>query len=403
MTVPIKDLFSERAKSAPGPYFPRPDHPVTYSFDQGSPAPETFPYDDLIDYARKAREADGIGVCEYCAGGPDEMSRGYRGLRDRLAERVGTRDKRDLDRDCVMLTNGSSHGLSLIAAAFLGPGDGAVVEASSFPFMVGYMAGTGAQLRTVPVDNDGMDVDAIEGRLQELQRSGVRPKMIYTIPTFHVPTGTLMPLDRRQRLVALAQKWGVVLVEDNCYYDKWFDTPPPPTLFSLDDSGLVIQTDSFSKMLVPGLRLGSVAAVPEAIDALAGVRQDLGVNQLIPRMVEMYMADGKLEPHIEMARVINCQKRDTALAALRNYCEPWVSFQVPGGGIYFWLELSHDVDWDQVRERAAADGVACRPGEGFGDDSGRGFLRMAFLHVPLDEIERGVAVLGKALSASVKA
>src|SRR3954453_7324143 len=212
MTVPIKELFSERAKSAPGPYFPRPDHPVTYSFDQGSPAPETFPYDDLIEYARKAIEADGLGVCEDCLGGPDEMTRGYRGLRDRLAERVGRRDNKPaLDRDGVMLTNGSSHGLSLIAAAFLGPGDGAVVEASSFPFMVGYMAGTGAQLATVPVDNDGMDVDAIEGRFQELQRSGVRPKMIYTIPTFHVPTGTLMPLDRRQRLVAPVPKRGGVV------------------------------------------------------------------------------------------------------------------------------------------------------------------------------------------------
>jgi len=213
MTVPIKELYSEKAKSAPGPYFPRPDHPVTYSFDQGSPAPETFPYDELIEYARKAIESDPLGVCEYCLGGPDEMTRGYRGLRDRLAERVGRRDNKPaLDRDGVMLTNGSSHGLSLIAAAFLGPGDGAVVEASSFPFMVGYMAGTGAKLAMVPVDDDGMAVEQIESRFQEFQRSGIRPKMVYTIPTFHVPTGTVMSLERRRALVELAQKWGVVVV-----------------------------------------------------------------------------------------------------------------------------------------------------------------------------------------------
>ena len=404
MGTSISDLWSERARSAPGPYFPRPSVPVTFNFDQGSPAPESYPVEDFAEYARRAILEGGTAGCDYVARGLDEMTRGYTGLREQLAARISQRDGRPMAPDGLMLVNGSAHGLALVAAAYLGPGDGAVVEALSFPFMVGYMAGTGATIATVPLDDDGMVVDAIEQRFKEFEAAGIRPKMVYTIPTFQVPTGTLLPLDRRRRLVELAEEWGVVLVEDNCYYEKYFDQPPPPTLFSLDRSGLVIQTDSFSKMLAPSLRLGYVAGTPEAVAALDGVRQDLGVNQIIPRMVEAYLADGKLEPHLARARIINRRKRDLALAALREHCEPLVSFRVPGGGIYFWLELAPQVDADQVRERAAAEGVGCRPGERFtADESGKRFLPLSFLHVSEDEIERGISVLGRALKASVTA
>jgi 2-aminoadipate transaminase len=402
MGTSISDLWSERARTAPGPYFPRPPVPVKYNFDQGSPAPETYPVEELAEYARRAILDGGRPGCDYAAGGADDMTRGYLGLREQLARRIARRDGRSLGPDGLMLTHGSAHGLSLVAAAYLGPGDGAVVEALSFPFMVGYMAGTGATVATVPLDDDGMVVDAVEARFREFEAAGIRPKMIYTIPTFQVPTGTLLPLDRRRRLVELAEEWGVVLVEDNCYYEKYFDEPPPPTLFSLDRSGLVIQTDSFSKMLAPGLRLGYVAGTPDAVAALDGVRQDLGVNQIVPRMMEAYLADGRLEPHLAEARVVNRRKRDLALDALRTHCEPLVRFQVPGGGIYFWLELAPEVDADQVRERAAADGVGCRPGERFtADPSGKRFLRLSFLHVSEDEIGWGIEVLGKALKASV--
>ena len=226
--------------------------------------------------------------------------------------------------------------------------------------------------------------------------------MVYTIPSFQVPTGTLLPLERRRRLVELAEESGVDVVEDNCYHEKYYDKPPPSTLFGLDRSGLVIRTDSFSKMLAPGLRLGYVVGTPDAVAALDGVRQDLGVNQMIPRMLEAYLADGKLDPHLARARVINRRKTDLALDALRRYCDPLVTYQIPGGGIYFWLELAPQVDAEQVRLRAAAEGVGCRPGERFtADESGKRFLRLSFLHVPEDEIERGISVLGRALKASV--
>jgi 2-aminoadipate transaminase len=404
MTVKIDELVTRRVREAPPPYFRQPPVPVTYDFDQGVPAPELYPLEDLAHYAAAALERFGASACAYAGDeGYDELSYGPAGLRHVLADRVQHHQGRDLGRRGVMMFNGSAQGLATLAATFCEPGDGVVVEALSFPFMVGYLAATGAEMATVPVDDDGMDVDALEKAFDTFEEHGVKPKLVYTIPTYQVPTGTCMSMRRREQLVDLIGRRGVVVVEDNCYYDIYYEEPPPPTLLSLDQSGLVVQSDSFSKILAPGLRMGWVAGVPEALAAVATARQDLGVSQWLARALELYVSDGRLDTHIEQLRGAYRRKRDVALAALREHCAPWVTFRVPHGGIYFWLEMSDDVDWDAVRERMAQEGVACRPGERFsGDDSGRRFLRMAYLQVPEEEISRGVAVLGRALAASVR-
>ena len=228
------------------------------------------------------------------------------------------------------------------------------------------------------------------------------PKLIYVIPTFHVPTGSLMPLERREKLVAIAQKWGVMVVEDNAYYEQYFDEQPPRTLFSLDDSGLVLLSETFGKQLAPGLRLGYMTGVPDAMHALDLVREDLGVNKLIPMMLDEYIADGKLDAHMQRVREASRQKRDIALAALRKYCEPWVEFEVPRGGIYFWLKLSDRIDPEKLNELMHAKRIACRAGEGFGEEGGAGYLRMSFQQETVEGIERGVEILGEALAASVR-
>ena len=398
----VGDLVTRRVREAPENFFVPPPVPVTYDFDQGVPAPEIYPLDDLARYAAAALEKFGAAACAYVGDdGYSDLFYGCAGLREVLAGRLASTQGRDLGPLGIMLFNGSAQGLATAAAAFAEPGDGVIVEASSFPFMVGYLAATGAEVAPVALDDDGLVIEAVAAAIDDFEARGVRPKLIYTIPTFQVPTGTCMPLERRRRLVDLAVERNVVIVEDNCYNELYYDEPPPPTLLSLDTSGLVIQSDSFSKMLAPGLRMGWLAGTPEALAAVAAVRQDLGVSQWLARALQLYLLDGLLDPHLGRVRAIYTRKRDIALAALRAHCEPFVRYQVPGGGIYFWLELSDDVDWDKVRELASAEGVACRPGERFtGDESGRRFLRMAFLQVPEDEIERGIAALGRALTAS---
>ena len=158
-----------------------------------------------------------------------------------------------------------------------------------------------------------------------------------------------------------------MVLEDNCYHDFAYDSPPPPTLRAYDDHGVVIQSDSFSKYVAPGLRMAWVAGHPTAIDGLVQVRQDFAVSALLARALERYCADGAFDRHVAELRERYRHKRDVTTAALREHCEPLVSFREPTGGFYFWLRISDEVDWAEARALAAEAGVAVRAGDRFGD------------------------------------
>jgi 2-aminoadipate transaminase len=403
MPVDIRSLYSENARKGAPIFFGSAPVPVTYNFDQGLAAAETFPLKELAELAAKVLERDGSRALEYGDVSRDytELVYGYLRLRELLAERIARVQQRRLPADGVILCSGSVQAIALAANAFLQKGDAAIVEASSFPYGMRYMESTGAVLATAAVDDDGMDVDEVERRLQELSSRGLRPKLIYTIATFQLPTGTCLSLPRRRRLLELARRWNVIVLEDNVYGELRFEGERLPTLLELDDSGLVIQSDSFSKTVVPGVRLGWLAGVPEAIAAVAAVRQDLGASQWLSRIMAGYLAEGKLDPHIEAANRVYKAKRDAAVAALRKHCGDALRFRVPQGGFYLWLEIAPGIDAERVRELAALGGVYCRPGEVFtGDESGRRFLRMSYSQIEIGEIERGVEVLASALARS---
>jgi 2-aminoadipate transaminase len=400
MSRDIRSLYSAQARRGAPIFFPSPPVPVTYNFDQGLAAAETFPLQELAELARKVLERDGSRALEYGDVSRDytELVYGYRRLRELIAERIAARQGRALEPDGVILTSGSVQAIGLAAHAYLGPGDAAIVEATSFPYGMRYMESTGAVLASAAVDDDGLVVDEVERRLRELVARGLRPKLIYTIPTFQLPTGTCLSLERRRRLVRLAQQWNVIVLEDQVYGELRYEGEALPTLLSLDDSGLVIQSDSFSKTVVPGIRLGWMAGQRDAIAGVAAVREDLGVSQWMSRIMADYLAEGRLDPHLEQVNRVYRAKRDAAVAALRRHCGERVRFRVPQGGFYLWLEIAEGIDAERARDLAARGGVFCRPGEMFtGDASGRRFLRMSFSQVGIDEIERGVAVLGEAL------
>jgi 2-aminoadipate transaminase len=378
---------------------------VTVNFDQGLPDPRYFPVEAIKRQIIATLDTDGVDALRYFgAGGASEMQFGYVGLREQLAQWMARRDGRNVGSSGVALVNGSTDGLALAVTAFLGPGDGAIVESATYPHTKNFMNMTGATVRTTPLDDEGMDVDALTGTLEALRADGLRPKMIYTIPTFHAPTGTVMPLHRREQLVSIAQQWQVMVLEDNCYYEFGYDEDPPPTLLALDDSGFVLQSDSFSKYVAPGLRMAWLAGDPVAIEAVIRVRQDFAVSQLIARALERYIAQGELDAHLVELKNHYRRKRDITTRALRDYCAPWVHFREPSGGFYFWLEISPRVDWDAARQLLAEKGVAFRPGDRFvGDEHGRRFVRISCIQVPEDDIEQGIAALGAALAEAAGA
>jgi len=418
MGLQIAKLTSELAAGGPPLFFPDPTVPVTFNFDQGLAAEETFPLDDFKALATEVLDRDGARALEYISFDYDadddrlfysptyvELVLGNTELRREIAAWVGRLQQRpDLGAENVILCSGSVQGISLAFNAFLEPGDGVIVEAASFPYALRYIEMRGGDIRTVPVDGDGIDVGAVEAQLKALRDEGIRPKMIYTIPTFQLPTGVCTSLDRRRRLLELADEYDVMVLEDHVYADLRVEGDHIPSLLQLDTTGRVIQAHSFSKIVAPGIRLGWMTAGAEVIGALAAVRQDLGVSQWFARMMTEFMRQGKLDPHIEAANVVYRRRRDLAVAAMREHCGELVDFRVPDGGFYLWVEMTSDRgDWDQACHQASADGVFFRPGEVFmGEEQGRRFLRLAFSHVPEVELTRGIEVLGRAMRGAVR-
>ena len=404
----IDELVSESVKRLPrGGSFEFPsDLKIRWAFEAGLPDPATFPLDDLERLTSDVLRDDAADALQYGSPGSNGIGWGYEVLRDRIAERTLRLEGRAIDRHSVMLTLGGVQAITLACRAFLDPGDVLAVEAPTWGAALSAAQQAGAEALAIPMDEEGMQVDVLEQELERLQAEGKRLKMLYTIATFNTPTGWSMSLARRRKLLELASRYGFIVLEDNVYGELRYEGETIPTLFSLDESGLVVKIDSFSKILAPALRLGWVSGDPEVMRAIGAVKGDLGVSQWLARVVTRFMDEGKLDPHVAMVNALYREKRDIAVQALRDQCGPWVTFDVPEGGFFIWIELSPDVDGEQVMQKAFAEGVVCRPGERFfgetDDDAHKQWFRLAFIMVPKDELERGITALGKAIADSAR-
>jgi 2-aminoadipate transaminase len=404
----LEGLVSGSVKRVPrGSAFEFPaDLKIRWAFEAGLPDPATFPVEDLERLTADVLRDDAAEALQYGSPGSNGIGWGYEILRDRIAERTLRLEGRAVDRRSVMLTLGGVQAITLACRAFLDPGDLLAVEAPTWGAALGAARQAGAGALAIPMDREGMRVDVLEQELARLEREGKRLKMLYTIATFNTPTGWSLSLPRRRTLLDLADRHGFVVLEDNVYGELRYDGELIPTLFALDESGLVVKIDSFSKILAPALRLGWMTADPEVMRAIGAVKGDLGVSQWLARVVARFMEEGRLDPHVAMVNALYREKRDLAVQALRDHCGPWVKFDVPEGGFFIWVELSPDVDGEQVMQKAFAEGVMCRPGERFfGDtdaDAHKQWFRLAFIMVPKEELERGIAALGKAIADSAR-
>jgi 2-aminoadipate transaminase len=407
-----------------GPAFPTPTPPATvrYNLDAGYPAPEILPskllgelagevLDDpaALGYVSLRYDPD-TGETIYWAAdfvGRAEMTLGNTELRRLIAGWLAQRQGiSGLESSSLILTSGAAQAISLASSAFIDPGDGALVESLTFAYAFRSLQMRGADVRMVALDEHGLVIESLIERLEEFRRDGVRPKLLYTIPTYQLPTGTVMPLERRRRLLEVADEWDLMIVEDAVYSELHYDgDPPPPTLLSLDTSGRVIQAHAFSKIIATGLRLGWMCGRPELIDALGVVREDLGVSQWTSRIIAEFMRRGELDDQIARAAAVYREKRDIAVATLRETCGDLVSFTPPGGGIFMWIGLDASVDWPAAKRQAALNGVSVREANAFSfvRDTGpvRSF-RIGFAHASHEELRTGVQLLGEAISAATR-
>lgn len=402
--IDLRSLQSNVAKIGARGYWAMPAVPTFISFDSGVPDADTFPREDLLAATERVLRGPNFSqALDYTSGGPGSIPYGYEGLRELLCDWALREDGKKIGIDSIMLTSGGAQAISLVLGAFLNPGDALFVEAPTWGYVLRDAKVAGAKVIPVSMDSEGMLMDELEEKLKAAKRDGLHPKALYTIANFNTPTGISMSLSRRKRLVQLAQEWQIVVLQDDTYGDLRYEGQHIPSLFSLDDSGVVVKLKSFSKILAAGYRLGWVVGHPDVLQSLVMVRRDLGVGQMNAHIIAEYMRAGKLDEHMRFILDFYRNKRDKMKASLAEFCTPYLSWNNPDGGFYLWAEFADNIDGKRLAEETGKRGIRCRPGESFyeGHGGSRNF-RIAFARAPIADIEKGMQMLGDSLALSVK-
>ena len=364
--------------------------PSVISFAAGNPAPDAFPVREMKEIADELFENRAAYALQY------GVSEGYTPLREQTAARL--RDKYGIGTpdDDLIIVSGGQQAMDLTAKCFLNEGDSIIVEDPSFIGSLNCFRSYGVNLIGVPMQADGIDVEALEQAL----KANRNVRLMYLIPTFQNPTGRVMSLEKRRRCLELARRYGVPIIEDNPYYELRYSGEYVPTLKSLDTDGLVIYAGSYSKVLAPGIRLGFVCANREVISRLVVVKQvsDVHTNLFFQMIASEYLARYSIDEHIAQVCDIYRAKRDAMARALREYCADTLRFEAPEGGLFLWCDVLSGRDGAELCRIAGARGVAAVPGAAFAIDPAEKLpsIRLNFSLPTFEQLDRGIRILGEA-------
>jgi DNA-binding transcriptional MocR family regulator len=358
----------------------------------GQPADAILPYDIMAKAAALASKSSERHCLQYGT----ERGDGY--LRLALAEFLGANYRIPVDPEPIFITNGNSQAIDLVCSVFARPGDVVFVEEPSYFLAIDIFRQHGLQIVGIPVDADGMSIEALERELQ--QRS---PAFVYTIPAFHNPTGTTLSQARRERLVTLATKHDFLIVADEVYQLLDYVGAAPAPMAAYVDSGKVLSLGTFSKILAPGLRLGWIQAEASLIDRLASqpyVVSGGGLNPFTASMVRIVIEQGWLAEYLESLRRLFRERIEVMDSALRSHMRADVEFTTPTGGYFYWLRFPDGTDTTRFLEPAIALGVGFRAGPKFSVAGGqRECLRLSFAFYDAETIARVVPLLARATTA----
>lgn len=364
-----------------------------YNFVGGNNDTDQVPVEKLIAASTAVLKREGATLATY---GLNSGPQGYRPLREFLVGKL----KRDAGIACsaddILITSGSLQGLDLVNNILTERGDTVLIEEDCYQGSINRLVKRGVNIVGIPLDKDGIRVDAVASALADLKAKGVRPKYIYTIPTVQNPTGTILSEERRRELLKLSSEYGVPIFEDDCYADLIWSGQRPPALYAMNDGSGVIHIGSFSKSIAPALRVGYIVAGWDVLSRVLAIKTDAGSGAL-EQMVLAEFCAAHFADHVPKLRKGLRLKLEAMMDALAEQFGTAAEFDDPPGGIFLWVKLPDSVDTMKLFQRAQAAGIAINPGPEWSVNKShsQSRLRLCFASPSINEIREGVAALAE--------
>jgi 2-aminoadipate transaminase len=373
-------------------------NPEVISLAGGMPDPATFPVKDIKEITQKVLDKNSAQALQYSS------TEGLPELRKCILDHLA-KDGNNGELENIIISSGSQQGLDLIGKTFLSPGDVGIVELPSYLAALNAFHSYGGELAGVPMDEDGMRMDILEEKLIQLKNEGKKVKFIYTISNFQNPAGVTMSLARRKKMIEIAQKFNVFIVEDNPYEKLRFEGEPIPSIYSLDNNGFVISLGTFSKILCPGLRLAWILGNKDIIGKMTILKQatDLCTSILNQLIAFKYCQSGKLEENIKSNVQIYKKKRDVMLNALEKYFPKEATWTKPQGGFFVVATLPEYIGTGEMFKEAIEENVAYVPGAPFfANGKGQNTMRLSFCFPSVKDIDEGIKRIGQVIKKRIK-
>ncbi len=372
--------------------------PEMISFAGGLPSPETFPVEDLREIVAEVLEKHGPESLQY------GTTEGDPSLRKALVDKHN-REGLNIGIENLIITTGSQQALDLIGKILIDPGDYVICSLPSYLGGLNAFSVYGARLKGIPIDQDGMKPDDLEDTIIHLRELGRKIKFIYLIPDFQNPAGITVPESRRLKIIEIAEKYDLLIVEDSPYRDIRFEGEPQRMMYSLNASGRVITLCTFSKILSPGFRVGWVIGHPEILDRIVMAKQtaDLCTSSFVQKIIARYIEKGLLEKNLRATISLYAERRHYMISCLGKYMPENVTWTEPKGGLFLFVTLPQQIDSEAILRKAIEKNVAFVSGSSFFcNDSGRNTMRLNFSFSCPSDIEEGIKRLALVVREEIK-
>lgn len=397
----LDQLFSRSAqkmqKSAIREILKLTQQPGIISFAGGLPSPESFPTDDLKKIVCEILDEEGASALQY------STTEGDQKLRELLVEKY-KKDGVDVNVDDLIITTASQQGLDLIGKIFITPGDKVICGLPSYLGGISAFNTYGADLLGVPFDEHGMIPSKIEEIIQDLAAQEIRPKFIYVIPDFQNPAGLTYPNSRRIEILEIAKKYDLLIIEDSPYREVRFEGEPQKMLYDLDDSNRVVTLGTFSKIFVPGFRLGWMMGPEEIIQKVVIAKQsaDLCTSVFVQKIAAKYIEKGFFEANLKKIISSYHEKRDLMLDSLKKYMPEGVTWTKPEGGLFLFIYLPEGMDAERLFYKAVEKKVAFVKGDVFFcNGKGKNTMRINFSYANKADNVEGVKRLAEVIKEAM--